>query len=830
MERKLTYIAGLLAAVIALLLPLAYFSVAYQSELAVLHTETDITARLVSEVISSNPGVWQFAPHRLTTLLERRSRNRAPEVRAVFGPTGDLVNESRDAIQPPLLHERVDVFDAGRKVGTLVITRSLWPVIKQTALAAIIGALLAAATFFCLRILPLRALRQAVDRAAEERTRQQAILGSLINWMPDLICYKDAAGTYLGCNNAFARAMGKPVEEIVGKRIGDVLRTGRAHEVGQAQQRQLQTLQTSIYEVEFTMPDGKRVLLEKTDAPYWDSDGRLIGMMAIGRDVTARKRAEQGMSEARKLAEEATRTKSQFLANMSHEIRSPMNGIVGLSHLVLQTDLTPRQRDYIEKVQSSGQHLMGIINDILDFSKVEAGKLDVEYVDFKLEGLLDTVTNLVAEKCSAKGLELVFKVMPDVPPQLLGDSLRLSQILVNYANNAVKFTDSGEIVVSVQIERRIEDQLLVNFSVRDTGVGMTADQCAKLFESFQQGDASITRQYGGTGLGLAISKKLAALMGGDVGVQSQPGQGSTFWFTALLGVGAAVAASESTNPLDLHGRAVLVVDDNDVARTVIMGMLQVMHFEVTGVSSGRGAITAVRQAAAAGNPFEIVYVDWRMPEMDGLETAWRIQLLGLQPAPCIVMVTAYGREEMLKESEAMGLREVLVKPICASTLFNTTINALEGRPRARVARVAAEAADGVTELSAIRGVRVLLVEDRDINQIVASEILTHAGLVVDIAANGRIAVDMVQAHPYDIVLMDMQMPVMDGIEATIEIRKLGRFDALPIVAMTANAMAHDRQRCLDAGMNDFVSKPIVFDELWRTLLRWTRLKVPAGAA
>jgi PAS domain S-box-containing protein len=541
-------------------------------------------------------------------------------------------------------------------------------------------------------------------------------------------------------------------------------------------------------------------------------------------NISIRKQQEVELKIARDKAQEAAQTKSDFLANMSHEIRTPMNAIIGLSNLVQKTELNPRQRDYVQKIHQSGKHLLGIINDILDFSKIEAGKLTIEKIDFSLQSVLDNVLTLVAEKAHAKGLELIFNIAADVPQRLVGDALRLSQILINYANNSVKFTDKGQIEIVLRIDERKDDELQLYCAVRDTGIGLTPDQIKLMFQSFQQADSSTTRKYGGTGLGLSIAKKLAELMNGTVGVESVAGEGSTFWFTGWLGV--SHQAPHYRNPVhNLRAKRILVIDDNEAASIVLVDLLEHMGLEVMAAASGEAALECIQQQAVVGKPFELLLIDWQLSGIDGVETARRIKELNI-PLAHMVMVTGYDTDSLLPLAAAIGINQVLLKPVNPAKLAEALMSFYANDAQPHSLGLEPQGKSLLELVSSIAGSNILLVEDNEINQLVATELLAEGNVTVEVANNGKEALDMILARPthWDVVLMDMQMPVMDGVTATIEVRKTISAEQLPIVAMTANAMVQDKEKCMAAGMQDFVTKPIDPDVLWETLLRVIRSK------
>ena len=601
----------------------------------------------------------------------------------------------------------------------------------------------------------------------------------------------------------------------------------------------------------FVRKDGEIISTNLAVACMRDDTGDVTHVLASFQDITEQKKLEhdqqkrikeldeaqsamlnmmEDLDEEKAKAEEATRAKGDFLANMSHEIRTPMNAVIGMAHLALKTELTPKQQDYLSKIQSAANSLLGIINDILDFSKIEAGKLDMEAVEFDLSETLDNVANMITVKAQEKAnLEVLFHLDSRVPHFLVGDPLRLNQILVNFGNNAVKFTEKGEIVLAARVKKMFDDKVTLQFSVRDTGIGMTPEQQAKLFQAFTQADTSTTRKYGGTGLGLTISERLVNLMGGEIRVKSELGQGTSFSFTADFGLGKGKLKKRFVPSPDLRGLKVLVVDDNPTSRDILENMLASFSFDVHLATSGEDGLEQIEKADA-DKPFELVIMDWKMPGMDGIEASRRIRGHSqLSQIPVVIMVTAFGHEDIMRKAGEIGLEGFLLKPVSPSILFDTVMQAF-GEEVAESARTT-QTGESDTAIEHIQGAQLLLVEDNEINQQVAKEILEGAGLYVTLANNGQEAVDAVGKFAYDAVLMDVQMPVMDGYTATGKIRKLGsEISKVPIIAMTAHAMSGDEEKSLRAGMNDHITKPIDPDRLFATLGKWIRPRRRPSAA
>jgi two-component system sensor histidine kinase/response regulator len=658
--------------------------------------------------------------------------------------------------------------------------------------------------------------RQAENALSESERRTRTILETAIEGV--LLVDNDAA--ILIANPALCGILGRTQEEIIGCHVFDFV-DEENRLILDAELEKRKQGKSGAYEICLKRSDGTNVPCLFNATPFLDEKGTKKGSFALVTDITARKLAEEQVHRAKEIAEEATKAKSDFLANMSHEIRTPMNAVIGMAHLALQTELTPKQTDYLTKIQRSAHSLLGIINDILDFSKIEAGKLEMESVDFSLDEVLDNVSTVVGVKVHEKELEFLMDTSQDVPLALVGDPLRLGQVLINLCNNAVKFTEEGEIVVSAKLVDRQDESVMLQFSVRDTGVGLTEEQKGKLFQAFSQADMSTTRKYGGTGLGLTISKRLVNLMGGEIWVESEAGKGSEFIFTAKFGLAGKFSRKRLEPSVDLRGMRVLVVDDNASSREILQSLLETMSFEVTVAASAEEGIAELEKEANT-RPYRLILMDWKMPGMDGIKATELIKSLpSLPQKPKVIIATAYGREEVMQRSDKAGVDGFLLKPVGQSVLFDSIMIAF-GKETQEPEAVAQVSGRDEEELQKIRGAMVLLAEDNEINQQVAEEILQQAGLAVRIANNGREAVEMVKAGNFDAVLMDIQMPVMGGFEATQEIRKDERFKDLPIIAMTAHAMAGDREKSVEAGMNDHVTKPIDPNQLISVLTKWIK--------
>ncbi len=695
-------------------------------------------------------------------------------------------------------------------------------------------------------------VEQIVMDRTTELARERFLLDTLLGHSPDYIYFKDAQSRFIRISRALAGYFGlNEPGEAVGRTDFDFFDAERSRQYRADEQEVMQTGQPAINkEEEQPWPDGRVTWMSTTKVPLFDTDGAVIGTFGISRDVTVQKRAGEEVRRARDAAETANRAKSDFLANMSHEIRTPMNAVIGMTELVLDTELTPSQRDYLTMVQASADSLLALLNEVLDFSKIEAGKLELHPAPFDLEEELCKALKSLSLKAHAKGLELACRIRPDTPLRLIGDAARLRQIVVNLLSNAIKFTERGEVLLDVEsrpaafdlecddssplsfpvdgarevqekaaTSRRTpegEDDAVLHFAVADTGIGIPGDKLGKIFGAFEQVDTSTTRKFGGTGLGLAICSRLVELMGGAIWAESEVGRGSTFHFSAHLRLPRNGAAAEPSGvPPGVRDTRILVVDDNATNRRILEETLANWGMKTVSVADGCAAIRVLREAHCCGNPFELVLTDANMPEMDGFELARQVKLDAELGSTVIMMLTSGDRPGDIARCEQLGVAAYLLKPIHQSELLESILMALGAASSQKGA-----AQDVVAEeLPPLRPLRILLAEDSLVNQKLAVGLLAKHGHTVIVANDGQEALAALATHEVDLVLMDVQMPGMDGFEATAAIRAKEKRSRkhVPIIAMTAHAMKGDRERCLEAGMDDYVAKPISAKHLLATI-------------
>lgn len=663
--------------------------------------------------------------------------------------------------------------------------------------------------------------RKQTEQALKDREIQ---MRSITDSAYDAILMMDPNGNISYWNVAAERILGYKSEEAIGKNLHQLIAPESYHEAHLAAFSKFLTNGEGsaigkITDLEVFRKDRTIIPVQLSLSAVKMSNGwHSVGIL---RDITQQKKDEEELINAKTVAEEATHAKSEFLANMSHEIRTPMNAVIGFSELLKKTDMTVKQRDYINKIDASAKSLLGIINDILDFSKMEAGKLELENVDFNLDDVINNVISMNSNKASEKNIELINNIESDVPYCLVGDPLRVGQVLLNLVNNAVKFTNEGHVLVEVSLVEIADQSCRIRFAVSDTGIGLTNEQKDKLFSAFSQADTSVTRRFGGTGLGLTISKRLVEMMKGTISVESEFGRGSTFSFEIGFRLQSEEKAKQPVYKKSLQNLKVLIVDDNEVSREILKEQIGAFGVDAVTVASGKAAIQEVKSKSLQ-KPYDLVIMDWRMPEMDGIEAAKTIlNDKNIDHVPMAIMVSAFGREEVAKKAEKIGIQNFLMKPINQSLLFDTIVNMFD-MDKSGMTIQGSMRPDEKTDEVHLDGTLILLVEDNVINQEVATEILGSVGAVVEIANNGQDAIDLVAAKKYDLVLMDLQMPVMGGYEATKFIRADRNNLNLPIVAMTAHAMQGVDAECKAAGMNDYVSKPIDPQNLFSTILKWVK--------
>ena len=672
-------------------------------------------------------------------------------------------------------------------------------------------------------------------RAEETLSEERKVLRALIDNVPDFMYVKDAESRFVVANASLAHSMGmKNPEQLLHRTDFDFYPKELAGAYYRDEQSVIRTKQALFNrEEECSDINGNRIWLLTTKVPLYDKNGRVTGVAGIGRDITHLKKTQEEMKKAREAAEAASRAKSEFLANMSHEIRTPLNGVMGMTDLALDTELTAEQREYLETVKMSGDSLLTVINDILDFSKIEAGKIDLEALDFNLRESLETTLKTLAMRADEKGLELLCEVAPEVPEMVRGDSSRLRQIVVNLVGNAIKFTDTGEIAVKVQLESREGTDCICRFTVADTGIGIPENKRESIFEPFSQADTSTTRKYGGTGLGLTISTRLVQMMGGKIWVESEMGKGSQFHFTVRLGAADAKEIKLGTiaPPELLRGVKVLVVDDNRTNCRILEGMMGRWQMKPVSVNGGASALALLSAAREAGEPFGLILTDMHMPDMDGFALVEQIRQRPELATATIMMLTSAGHRGDAARCQELGVAAYLLKPIRQSELREAVARVLGAREHeGAIPLITRFSLQDAREPDAY--LSVLLAEDNLVNQRLVVRLLEKRGHRVVVAANGLEALQALEKESFDLVLMDLQMPEMDGFEATMGIREKEKSTGAhqAVVALTAHAMKGDREKCLAAGMDGYLTKPIRPQELDQLLEIYVARRMEARSA
>src|SRR5258708_790109 len=673
-------------------------------------------------------------------------------------------------------------------------------------------------------------LMQEHKQLADALKNSEAFLHSLVENLAVNIYRKDTEGRLTFANKHYCERRGQPLDALLGKTDFDLSTPDLAKKYWadnlavMESRRPLETVELQI------KPSGEQSWIQIIKVPVIDSDGRVIGTQGMYWDVTERELAAEALKKAKEAAEAAARAKSEFLANMSHEIRTPMNGVIGMTGLLLDTTLDPIQREFAQTIRTSADALLTIINDILDFSKIESGKLAFEELDFDMLETIESTLDMLAERAQGKGIELASAITPDVPRRLRGDPGRIRQILINLIGNAIKFTEHGEVVVRVHKESETETHAVLRLSVIDSGIGIPEEVQKRLFQAFTQADSSTTRRFGGTGLGLAISRQLVTMMHREIGVHSEAGKGSDFWFTARLEKQASQTTPIETYSRDLFNLRVMVVDDNATNRQILRHQIFSWKMQKGSAASGFDALRALRAAAIASNPYDIALLDMQMPEMDGLSLAKAIKDDPAIASIRLIILTSLGHTLSKKEMNEIGIDAYLIKPVKQSRLFDCLVNVI-GKTKAEKIFTTQQttAVVAIPETQPQLGkLRILLAEDNQVNQKVALGQSRKLGCTADIAANGLEVLAALPLLPYDVIFMDCQMPEMDGYEASRSIRRQ-EHDAnhfcrwkspIYIIAMTANAMQGDREKCIAAGMDDYISKPVRMVELQEALERY----------